>query len=67
MRICKRSGDRSCVALLEKRMARSREAKEMSGELWLVLVLNGFLVGESVLLSMLRRGSWFSIHRSTVW
>ena len=60
MRICMRSGDRSCVALQEERRARSGEAKEMSGEVWLVLVLNDYLVGESVLLMMLRRGSWFS-------
>ena len=33
----------------------------MSGEVWLVLVLNGFRVGESVLLRMLKLGSWFSM------
>ena len=59
--IGKWSDDRSCVALQEERRARSGEAKEMSGEVWLVLVLNGFRVGESVLLRMLRRGSWFSM------
>ena len=61
MRICKWSDDRSCVALQEEQRAKSGEAKEMSGEVWLVLVFNGFLVGESVLLRLLRRGSWLSM------
>ena len=60
MMIGKWSDDKSCVALQEERRARSGEAKEMSGEVWLVLVLKGFRVGESVL-RMLRRESWFSI------
>ena len=60
MRIDRWSGDRSCAALQEERTARSGEAEEMSSEVWLVLVLNGFRVGESVLLRMLRQGSWFS-------
>ena len=33
----------------------------MSGEVWLVLVLKGFLVGEWMLLRMFRRESWFSM------
>ena len=53
MRIGEWSDDRSCVPLQEVRRATSVEAKEMSG-VWLVLVLNGFLVSESVLLRMLR-------------
>ena len=61
MMISKWSEDRSCVALQKERRARSGEAKEMSGEVWLVLMLNGFRVGVSVLLRMLRRRSWFSM------
>ena len=60
MMIGKWSDDKSCDALQEERRARSGEAKEMSGEVWLVLGLKGFRVGESVL-RMLRRGSWFSM------
>ena len=45
IRIGKWSDDRSCVA----------------DEVWLVLVSNGFLAGESVLFRMLRRGSRFSM------
>ena len=61
MRVGKWSDDRSCVALQKERRARSGEAKEMSAGVWLVLVLNGFRVGQSVLLRMLRRRSWFSM------
>ena len=61
MLIGKWSDEKSCVALQEERRARSGEAKKMSGEVWLVLVLNGFRVGEPVLLRMLRRESWFSM------
>ena len=64
MMIGKWSGNRSCVALQVERKARSGEAKEMSGEVWLMLVLSGFRVGESVLLRMLRQGSWFSMASS---
>ena len=60
MMIGKWSDDKSCVALQEERRARSGEAKEMSGEVWLVLVLKGFRVGVSVL-RMLRRESWFNM------
>ena len=60
MMIGKWSDDKSCIALQEEGRARSGEAKEMSGEVWLVLGLKGFRVGESVL-RMLRRESWFSM------
>ena len=61
MRIGEGSDDRSCVVLQEERKARSGEAREMLGEVWLMLVLNGFLVGESMLLGVLIRGGWFSM------
>ena len=64
MMIGKWSDDKSCVVLQEERRARSGEAQEMSGEVWLVLVLNGFRVGESALFRMLRWGSWFSMASS---
>ena len=49
---------RSCIALQEVRRAMSGEAKEMSGEVWLVLWSKGLRVGVSVLFRMTRFGSW---------
>ena len=40
------------------RRARCGEAKEISGEVWLMLVLNDLGVRKPVLLRMLRRWSW---------
>ena len=64
MRIGRWSEESSCVALQEERRATSREANEMSGDVWLVLVLNGFLVGESALLKTFMRWSWLSLPSS---
>ena len=61
MRIGRWSDDRSCVDLQEELRASSGEVKEISGEDWLMLVLNGFLAGESVLLRMLKRESLFNM------
>ena len=55
MRIGRWSEEISCVALPEERRGRSEVANDMSGDVWLVLVLNGFRVGESVLSRMFWR------------
>ena len=48
MRIGRWSEERSWIALHEERRARSGEAKDMAGEVWLVLGLKGLRVGVSV-------------------
>ena len=60
MRIGRWSEERSWIALHEERRARSGEAKDMSGEVWLVLGLKGLRVGVSVSLRMLSWWSWLS-------
>ena len=47
------SDERSCTALQEVRRAMSGEAKEMSGEVCLVLESKGLRVGVSELLRMM--------------
>ena len=52
------SDERSCTALQKVRRAISGEAKEISGEVCLVLELKGLRVGVSELLRMMWLGIW---------